>query len=459
MILSFKNFLNLCEAKRLESGGKKGTEHKERYFTSGSYVGEDESLKNLKQKESRFELHAPVGEIPAGSKLHPIEGSTRREGKKWKSDFHVIDKETGKTTILKGLNHRQVGVQSEKSGKHSDEAAVVSMWNNMSTHALAKSGTRVPTVKEMHDEIEKAKNDEDHPLHISKANKSEFVHGLNGIGDNATKETRERAEKSYYQNLKDAAHTISRLAEHEDFKQHWVNRDIFESSGRIKTGVSKFYQEQGVKPQSGVSKSDVITVKSRDKGHKALKLISLKQGAGSQLMSSSPEEFAGIYKHALRQHFGKMKMSEKARQDNISTYDQHIDSIKSDLLKGNHISAHKKIQRLHVALGGGKVVGGKAVLKDSKFNREVHEEAITGKGKFPTKLGTATHIVTIGEKAKVQKVSDYLDEHEKNGNLLTNVARATKGKHGEKEGEEGEKVESTAVRLDAPKTIRQKKTK
>ena len=79
-----------------------------------------------------------------------------------------------------------------------------------------------------------------------------------------------------------------------------------------------------------------------------------------------------------------------------------------------------------------------AQKKRNLFTRFIHHEAITGNGKFKTKEGTATHVVTIGKNAAVHRINDFLDEY----NDYMKMPRATKGKHGEG---------STAVRLDTPK--------
>lgn len=78
------------------------------------------------------------------------------------------------------------------------------------------------------------------------------------------------------------------------------------------------------------------------------------------------------------------------------------------------------------------------IRRRNLFTKAIHHEAITGTGKFKTKEGTATHVVTIGKNAAVHRVDDFLDEHHD----YMKIPRATKGKHGEG---------STAVRLDTPK--------
>jgi hypothetical protein len=278
----------------------------------------------------------------------------------------------------------------------------------------------------MHDEIERSKSNPEHPLHISKADKKEFVHGVNGLEDAGSSAVRERAAASYHKNLRDAAHSIRAMASHPDFKNHWKNGDTLDTAGRTRPELSDLYRESGVKGAGATSKGDAITVKMKSKTgkHKGIKAISLKQGGSSQLMSSSPAEFRAIYTHAVGQihgHDGKKPMSPEHQK-----HQKRVEDIRKHLESGDHVTAQTKLAKLHKD------------LDSSGLNREVHKEAITGNGKFKGDEGKATHVVTIGKDAKVRSVNEFMDEYEPH----FKQPRATKGKHGEA---------STAVRLDTPK--------
>jgi hypothetical protein len=216
------------------------------------------------------------------------------------------------------------------------------------------------------------------------------------------------------------------MASHPDFKDHWKNGDTLDTAGRTRPELSDLYKESGVKGAGATSKGDAITVriKSKTGKHKGIKAISLKQGAGSQLMSSSPAEFRAIYTHAVNQihgHDGKKPMSPEHQK-----HQKRIEEIRKKLDSGDHEGAQVKLAKLHKD------------IDDSGLNREVHKEAITGNGKFKGDEGKATHVVTIGKDAKVSSVGEFMDEYEPH----FKQPRASKGKHGDT---------STAVRLDTPK--------
>lgn len=437
--------------KMLYRKGEDAKRHTEQYVKPNAVDASDTSGLHLRfLGKSKLSLPSEMKDdsgktIPKGSKLVPIKGSHRVDSEGvHHSSFHVLHPNGRTVSRISKLPHHKVAVENNKSGKHNDEHAVMKVWNHFSSNA--HKGPDVSDVdglahiRHMHNEIEKARFDKDHPLHISKTKKSEFVHGLNGHNDGASEETTKRAEDTYYNNLKKAAYTINKMANHKDFKHHWKNKDILTGSGRTRPELSDNYKNEGVRGAGATSKSDVITIRSREKGHKALKLISLKDEKGSQLMSSSPAEFSAIYKHALKRHHEAGHISRKDYDDHVAT----IDKIKEHLKKGDHVTANSTLKKLHEKLGGGRDrATGK--LKDHKFSRAVHHEAITGEGKFKTKEGTATHVVTIGKNASVDRVGDFLDKHEGEGNLQE--ARAGTGKH---------RGTSTAVRLDTPKSKSEK---
>lgn len=414
----------LLEYKKIKGTGEKAQRHTDTFITPNAVAA---SAKPDAKAKSPLRLGKATTDtkgkpVPSGARLFPIKGTHRVDPDgQHVSHFHAVHDDGSVSRVE--VKHAHIQTETEKTGKHSDEHGVIKTWNHFSKHS--KDGN-VPSVEDMHSEIEKAKKDPKHPLHISHAKKSEFTHGVNGIDDGATDAVKKRAEDSYYKNLKDAAHTVHAMANHKDFKGHWKNKDELDTAGRTRPELSDLYKKSGVRGAGATSKGDAITVKTKDKkgGYKGIKSISLKQGDGSQLMSSSPAEFHAIYSHALRKihgHDGKSPMSRAHAE-----HQKVVNAIKGHLENGDHETAHKKLTELHDKL-------------DKKgLNRAVHREAITGEGKFKTQEGTATHVVTIGKKAKVQSVDEFMHDHEP----YFSRPRATKGKHGE---------ETTAVRLDTPK--------
>jgi hypothetical protein len=399
--------LKEIEGKKLKGSGKDAARHSTKYISPAAISENIARPSDITSKLSiAKDIKDSTGKVIAlsGSKIIPIKDSTRIIDGIHHTDFFVVQNNIIKLTIP----HNNVGLESEKSGKHVDEYAVIRIWNHFSGQSS--------DIQEMHNEIERSKTDASHNLHISKVTKNEFVHSVNGYEDNGSDDVRIRAETSYYTNLKNATYAVYAMSKHKDFKVHWKNRDILDSAGRTLPELSDLYKSVGVKGAGATSKADIITIRDRGEKYQALKLISLKDEKGSQLMSSSPAEFEGIYKTALK---------------NIGVTDadtKTIELIRKHLENGNYQDANTMILQLHKKLDKSSLV----------FTRAIHHEAISGEGNFATQEGTATHIVTIGKNANVYGIDEFLDEH----HSYMRIPRATKGKHGEG---------STAVRLDTPK--------
>ena len=424
MILRFSAFL-IRESKKISASGNEAQRHTDKYIKPNLIGRKSDPT----QFHSNLTLNKPTQTgrniVPSGSKLMPIAGSHQIIKGVHHHDFHAISP-NGDVGIIKALPHSKVTPETSTTGKHNYEHAVIKTWNYFAkTHR-----GRHPEIAEMHAELEKAKSSPNHPLHISHANKSEFAHGLNGVGDEGSAEVKNRASGTYYNNMKDAAHTVKAMAEHHDFKQSWRENDIMTSSGMTRPSLSKLYSDHGVKGAGATAKADGVvmnpdpTATGKRKRHRAIKMISLKDNKGSQLMSSSPAEFHAIY-HAA---FNTMKTNGKISADQHRKMTQAggtLHKIRKHLESGDHQSAQAALINVHRQHN----VNG--------LNRAIHEEAISGKQKFNTEEGTATHVSTHGKGAKTQSVGEFLDDHE---HWMSNP-RAGAGKHGEG---------STAVRLDTP---------
>lgn len=399
-------------------------------------------------------------DLKPGQSLIPIQGTTEdtpdsrsKTGKTNKTtEFFVVSTDKkGKQSVSKRvrLPHIRVSTENENSGKHNYEYALSKMWNvwqNPSLwskeHAkrLKQFRGRVPTINEMHAEIERAKTDETHPLHISKAKASEFAHGINGIDVRGSKEAEKRANETYYQNLKDMSYSIFAMAINPKYEKSWENGDTIGNVGSKQLELSQSFKDEGVKPGAGVSKADALTINSRDTGE-VLHRITLKKDSGSQLMSSSPEEFSAIFKTALKNYYYPDEEHEDSNNPENTTQNQrrvlHDDAVKKvDAIKGlmrrqKHVAANQKLKelqeflrnRLHPDQETGNY--GITDYPRGSFLRNVAHEALSAKGKFPTEDGRATHIVTTGPGARVYSIEDYLDHSE---SVLPNV-EITQGKH------------------------------
>jgi hypothetical protein len=370
--------------------------------------------KYIKPYLPKGDLHAPDthtlekahGDLPKGTKL-TLTG------------FHV-DEKTGKThvTARHSGSKKEVSIPassirkpSQKDGRHNEEHAVMHVWNHFSS-----KGGEHPSVEDMHAEIEKAKTDRNHPLHIRHRADHEFSGKISGNNKRVgTKESRKQAKQTYYQNLRDAAHTVHALANHRDFRSHWKNKDKIEHAGKAKPELSEHYKSKGVRGAGATSKGDALIIRSSKGGSKGVKALSFKKTGGSQLMSSSPAEFHAIYHHALKQ----MKKDSHQNLKKLETARNHME-------KGEHEKANKIVQDLHE--------------KHPHLIHHVTHEALTGNGKFANPEGRATHVASIGKDAQVWTTDDFMYDHRHEISKLRPRVRGSK--HG------GTK---STVSLDTPK--------
>lgn len=415
----FKAFILAEMSKVLAAKGKDAERHTEKYIKP-SLVG-----KKVDPTQFRSPLTlnkaTPVGRGMAepGTKLMPIAGTHKIINGIHHHDFHAIGPK-GNVGIIKTLPHNRVSPETDMTGKHNDEHAVIKVWN----HFAKSHKGRHPEIEQMHAELKKARSNPNHPLHVSHANPGEFAHGLNGY-NGGSEDVKKKAETTYNKNMNGAAYTIHAMANHKDFQGNWKNQDEMDSTGRGRAKLSKLYAEKGVKNAGATPKADTIVIKPKSKVaqfmHKGVKMVSLKDNKGSQLMSSSPAEFHAIYQHS----FNKMHQEGKITPDQHRRVTGTLQRIRSHLENGDHVKAQDMLSDIH------------NTHNKNGLLRAIHHEAITGEGKFATQEGTATHVATIGQGAEVHSVGSFLDHHEP----WFNNPRAGQGKHGEG---------STAVRLDTP---------
>lgn len=322
---------------------------------------------------------------------------------------------------------------SDKDGRHNEEHAVKKVWNHFSSKdAKTKKGLEL---HHMLGEIDKAEKDESHPLHIKNAEDHEFAGRVSG-NDESKGDTgsRDRAKKSYYQNLRDAAHTVHAMKNHPDFHDHWKDGDTLEHSGKAKPELSEHYKKHGVRGAGATSKGDALILKSK-KGTKGIKAISFKKTGGSQLMSSSPAEFHAIYSHAAK----KAKINTPENIKKLEKARQHLE-------KGEHEKANKIVQKLHD--------------DHPHLIHHVTEEALTGNGKFKTDDGRATHVAEIGKDAKVMTTKEFMKSH--HDVISKSRPRVRASKHGGTQSTvslETPKLPKRPVAKEVAKTIVKKRMK
>lgn len=382
-MLSFIQFLQFLNEATMNARASSyvGQRHVRNYITpylpGGSSHGEDTHI-----------LEKDHEGIPKGTKL-----TLKRVGVE-NDQTHVFAKPSGSKKEIKIPISKIRKPPSSRQGKHNEEHAVKHLWNHFSSRKGARDG-KVPSVEDMHKEIEKAKNDKTHPLHIRNREDSEFTGKISGNNKKVgTAESRRRANETYYQNSRDAAHTIHALANHKDYKKEWRDGHTLEHSGKIRPELSDHYKSKGVTGAGATSKGDALIIrppsgtKSKKGTSKGVKAISFKKTGGSQLMSSGPAEFHAIYHHALKQIKGG------ASQNNLEELKNAVGHMEA----GRHKEASEIVDRLH--------------KKHPTLIHHVAREALSGNGKF-LEQGRATHVAAIGKNATVSSVEEFMrDNHE-----------------------------------------------
>jgi len=263
---------------------------------------------------------------------------------------------------------------SAKSG-YSDEHATAHLWNSVVNHENTNQILSNPDPSKIHDEIEKAKKDPNHPLNVNNAPKQGFV------GGKVNKE-------GYYKELHDAASTIHGLANRSEFSDAVKNKHKMTVAGAARGKLSNTWNKNNAK--NATSKADLHLFDSKlgeDKDPN-IKRISLKKG-DSQLMSAQPEEFAATYDHATDQHINESNSGftsehKKEAMRKIKKVQEHLNAMKGanpDEQRKHRDSAQKIINDIHE--------------KHSGLLKHVHYEATTGHGKFGhNQAGSANWLVT-----------------------------------------------------------------
>ena len=402
-IYSYLSFLKeaTLNAKAESNSGKR---HVQKYIVP--YLPDEE-----KHAPDTHFLEKPHEDLPKGTRLT----LKRKRILQGRTHVEAVPAGSKKSTLIPISSIRK---PSEKDGRHNEEYAVKKTWNHFSSRS---GGDNPPSVEDMHREIDNAQTNKNHPLHIKHTEDHEFVGKVSGNNFRAgTSESRKRARQTYYQNLKDATHTVSAMANHKDFKTHWKNGDSLEHSGKMKPELSQHYKDRGVKGTGATSKGDALIMKSSKGKTKGVKALSFKKTGGSQLMSSSPAEFHAIYHHALKQ----------SSDDNEANLEK-LQRARNHIEKGEHEKANKIVQGMHNSM--------------PHLIHHVTHEALTGNGKFASADGRATHVASIGKDARVWSTDEFLRDH--HDATAKSRPRVRASKHGG--------VQST-VSLETPRTSKRK---
>jgi hypothetical protein len=330
-MLRFKQFISEANL----SGGAKAESHAKKYIEP--FIGQ----------ENTHELDKPFQNISAGSRL-TVHGHHYIDGKP-----HAKVSSEGSKDIF-SIPFSKIKKPKIKA-KYNDEHAFKHIWN----HGI-KSGNF--DINHLRDEVEKAKTDTTHPLHIGNIDEKGFSGG---------KRT-DAHTNSYYDELHHAANTVSEVAKHPHFQDEIKKGTTAEIGGaaklkRTKEGLRSWWEKHWGRygGKDTTSKSDVVI------GNKK---VSYKKGGGSQLMSGQPDEFAATYYSASRNAVKSGHMTKEQRdlmKDKIKKVHGLLHNLKGadlETAEGLRKEAQQHINDIH--------------RDNPNLLHHIYKEAASGSGKF-----------------------------------------------------------------------------
>lgn len=282
--------------------------------------------------------------------------------------------------------------ESDKKPGYNDEHAHMHIWNHMVNKGISHDHGA------MLDELEKAKTDETHPLHFKNIPSEGFK------GKNKT----EAARSSYHSELRTAVDTVHALHNHPDFAKAVKEKHKAKVMGGESGEVSDLWKSHGAK--NGTSKADLV-IQDPNKPKGGIKL-SMKKGAGSQLMSAGPEETAAVHDAAAREMLDNHPKYAKLSDEEKSTHHALIHHLVSQV--NDHLQAMRTCSdsELNDHVKKGQEVMNHLHDNYPELNDYVRKEATTGQAKFGKDSPyAASYLVksAAGKKGAVVKSVDDMD--------------------------------------------------
>lgn len=421
---------------------------------------------SLKKKPSQADFVNSAFTHKDGRKLIPTATKPVQKTVKGKKIIHHEFRTSDGKTELHPIS--SVTVETKDTGKHNDEHALKNIWNHFTqNHGYAKHRDNIKRlvdthgddahdhiVNYIHGHLEKAESDENHPLHVSKRNKTEFVHNIHGHDDpNVSDHVRERSRSSYHENMRNSALSFAALMKRKEFKKAYD--DDFEmvptgaKKAKLNANAKRFGMKDGT--SSATYKSDVITLRRRgttkpsekkgvrifnrqtekpeDMDNETQTGVSVKKGGGSQIESPDAKGFNVLYAHAIDKHYGEKDDSSADRISHKRAH-QMREEIAGHMERSESAEASAKLNDLHKRLDG--------LKRKTSFTRKVWKAGITGEHKFEGTEGRADTILVQGvaskkkgkanKSAKIMSADEYVNHLHEHGQLK--VPEVSGSKHG-----------------------------
>lgn len=214
----------------------------------------------------------------------------------------------------------------EKLNKTFDEDAHAKVWNYFIANPeytevrdAILNNDKKKAIELMQAEIQKARENSDHPLNFAKADDSEFA--LIGTGKNQRRNREASDEDPFNQEIEKAISGVGSLA-----NQKKLRGSVEKGFPARKTGADKAELSQRWKSAGGSNttpKSD-IEIYNPD-NQKDRRGISLKKEGGSQIASAEGGELRGTYQAAARA-FTKRFHSDKSKEEKLKIEKEIIDA-------------------------------------------------------------------------------------------------------------------------------------
>lgn len=294
------------------------------------------------------------------------------------------------------------------------EVGIKSAWNhftetghlrNVMQHYGNEKGSEIVRTN-MHNEIEKAKKDKNHPLHFNNAHPDMFGKGSKGKTKADTDD--------YYAEMHRAVDSIHGMVSQSTHLHDAVNNGhILASLGKAKGKLSDIWKKHGAKDST--SKADIALVDKKhvdEKGNLSPKAegaginVSLKKGEGAQLGASSINEVSAIHEHALNkmletepEYAGLSEEKKEAhRQDLLAKLEEakkhskelsQMDYLEKDSKETTTPARKKTIDAVNAKFEKkrNKIAEIFSSIHDAhpKLKNHVIMESVTGRGKFGEK--------------------------------------------------------------------------
>ena len=284
-------------------------------------------------------------------------------------------------------------LEERKVNPANEEHVVAHAWNHLVGNGIVKHGE--DNTEAINSEIEKAKKNKNHPLHVSKAA------GVSGMFRGGKVDA-----DSYHRELENAGRTINTWAQHPKLKKAIKKGHTASVLGSARGELSDTWQKHGATGSATkTSKADLVIKDPKGKAEEGINL-SLKKTGGSQLVAAQSKENMALHDHAARtmiaEHHSHLSQKEQdAIHGEIMSHASYLSGVmrkmkgrpkaeQDEMVK----SANKKIKAFHG--------------RYPHLNFHLRKEAATGMGKF----GGSGHSAHYFGKIATGKGEASINHHE-----------------------------------------------